>query len=159
MFGSPSSGAKAYAKVGIETGVAAASPHQLIVMLFDGAVIAVKTAMKEMQASHIAAKGAAISKAIAIIESGLRASLNKKAGGRIAENLDMLYAYMSNRLLLANLNNDPAKLEEVLKLLVDLRGAWCAIGEKSTADAPADLPAPQSAYDPLAPKNPTLVKA
>jgi flagellar protein FliS len=160
MFGSPASGAKAYAKVQVETGVAAANSHRLIVMLFDGALIAVRTALKEMQASNIAAKGEAVSKAISIIDGGLRASLDKKVGGDIAENLDALYAYMSKQLLMANLQNDPVKLEEVLKLLVDLRDAWCAIGDTNEERAPQQqLAAVKSAYDPLAPNVVTLVKA
>ncbi len=53
-------------------------------------------------------KGKSISKAIQIIDNGLRASLDKKAGGEIAEGLDALYEYMGARLLTANLNNDLA---------------------------------------------------
>src|ERR1035437_7913785 len=111
MFGLTSSGAKAYAKVGIETGVMAASPHKLIVMLFDGAMISVSDAIQHMRAGNIPAKGAAISKAISIIDDGLRASLNKEAGGELALNLEALYEYMSRRLLIANLKNQPEILE------------------------------------------------
>ena len=128
MFGSSSGGARAYAKVGLETGVAAANPHQLIIMLFDGAIVAVKAALVHMDARDAEKKGTAISKAITIINEGMRASLDKKAGGAIAENLDALYHYMVSRLLQANLNNDPALLQEVLALLAELRGAWDAIG-------------------------------
>lgn len=155
MFGSMRSGANAYAKVGIETGVVAASPHKLIVMLFDGALAAVATALQHMSTGNIAGKGQAISKAISIIDSGLRASLDRKAGGEIAVNLDGLYEYMSNRLMLANLNNQPELLEEVQRLLQDLRSAWEAI-------APAAQPAAQPqqpAQDALAPTTSGLIKA
>jgi flagellar protein FliS len=124
MFGSARSGLSAYAKVGLETGVDAATPHQLIVMLFDGAITTLVKATREMKSGNIAAKGEAISKAIMIIEGGLRASLNKKVGGEIALNLDALYQYMSNRLLHANLHNDVELIEEVRRLLIDLKGAW-----------------------------------
>src|SRR5690606_17947468 len=133
MFGSLTSGAKAYAQVGIETGVVAASPHRLIVMLFEGAIVATRAAIQQMQASDIPAKGKSISKAIAIINGGLRASLDKKAGGEIAENLDALYEYMGTQLVTANMKNEPALLEEVLKLLVDLKDAWCAIDDQPTS--------------------------
>ncbi len=83
-----------------------------------------------MSAGHIAEKGAAISKALDIINNGLRASLDKKAGGDIAGNLDSLYAYMTERLLTANLQNKAEMLEEVQTLLTDLRDAWNQIGEK-----------------------------
>ncbi len=124
MFGSPHHPSKAYAKVGIETGVEAANPHQLIVMLFEGALVVTNQALTEMRAGRIESKGQTISKAIMIIESGLRASLNKDVGGDIALNLDALYQYMSNCLFMANLHNNVTKIEEVRKLLQDLKTAW-----------------------------------
>ena len=132
MFGSRHTGVHAYANVGMETGVVAASPHKLIVMLFDGALVALGTALNGMRSGNIAEKGKSISKAIMIIDSGLRAALDKKAGGEIAEGLDALYEYMSGRLVTANITNEPAILEEVQRLLIELRDAWNAI-----ADTPA----------------------
>ena len=149
MFGSKQSGVNAYAKVGIETGVISASPHKLIVMLFDGALVSVNAAIMHMKAGDIPAKGAAISKAIMIIDSGLRASLDKKAGGDIAEGLDALYEYMGSRLLQANLKNQVDILEEVQRLLGELRGAWNAIGTDGQ---------PKPASNAM-PANPTLASA
>lgn len=165
MFGTLNSGASAYAKVGIETGVAAASPHKLIVMLFDGALVSVANAASQMRSGNISAKGQSISKAISIIENGLRASLDKKAGGNIAGNLDALYEYMCNRLLQANLKNQPELLDEIHGLLKDLKQAWESIGDvpaaaNATSPAPAEAPANQaSAYDSLAPHSARMVKA
>lgn len=150
MFGSSKmSGANAYAKIGIETGVISASPHKLIVMLFEGAIIAISNAQQHMQAGQIAAKGQSISKAIAIIENGLRASLDKKAGGEIAISLDLLYEYMNNRLILANLNNQVDLLTEVQNLLRDLKASWEAIApvNSSTAEpiqSPVDALSPRA---------------
>ncbi len=162
MFGTSNFGANAYARVGVETGVSAASPHQLIVMLFDGALMAVSDATSQMKSGNIPAKGQSISKAISIIESGLRASLDKKAGGAIAGNLDALYEYMCNRLMQANLKNQPGMLDEVRDLLKDLKQSWESIGNPATAapvtDAPAS-PSKASAYDSLTPHHSRLVKA
>ena len=130
MFGSMQRGVNAYAKVGLETSVISASPHKLIVMLYDGAIAAVKNAAKHMAAGEIAEKGTAINKAIDIVNNGLRASLDRKGGGEIAANLDALYVYMTQRLLTASLQNQTAMLDEVLGLLADLRDAWTQIGEK-----------------------------
>jgi flagellar protein FliS len=140
-------GVNAYANVGLETGIASASPHKLIVMLYDGALVALLSAKTNIAANNIAAKGTAISKAITIIDNGLRASLDKEAGGEIAANLDALYDYMSRRLLHANLKNDVPAIEEVHRLLSDLREAWVAIGDKvdQPAAAAAAAPAPQAA--------------
>jgi flagellar protein FliS len=157
MFGAKHSGANAYSKVGLETGVVAASPHQLIVMLFDGAIVSIKNAIEQMKAGDIPGKGASISKALMILESGLRASLNKSAGGQIAENLDALYEYMGRQLLAANLHNKQELLDEVLHLLKDLRTSWEAIGADATR--PAAAPKPPPAYDALAPRSSTFVSA
>jgi flagellar protein FliS len=105
-------------------------------MLFDGAMVAISNARSNIKAGKIAEKGKSISHAIAIINDGLRACLDKKAGGGIANNLDGLYEYMTNRLLQANLNNSPEMLDEVHTLLSDLRDAWVSIGKKP-ADAGA----------------------
>ena len=131
MFGTPKRGVGAYATVGLETGVAAASPQKLVVMLYDGVIVALLSAINHIKSSNVAAKGASISKAITIIDNGLRASLDQKAGGEIAQNLDALYDYMSRRLLQANMKNDIAIIEEVHGLMSDLREAWVQIGEKS----------------------------
>ncbi|WP_292935036.1 flagellar export chaperone FliS [Noviherbaspirillum sp.] len=163
MFGSTPSGANAYAKVGVETGVTSASPHKLIVMLFEGAMVAVASGIQHMQAGDIAKKGMAISKAISIIDNGLRASLDKKVGGDIALNLDALYEYMSNRLLIANLKNQPKILEEVYQLLKGLKDAWQTITppaeQQAQAQPPMQAEPKAHAYDPLAPQQSRLVKA
>lgn len=120
----------AYSQVGVEVNVAIASPYKLILLLFDGALKAISLAKFNMQKNEIAAKGESISKAIAIIDQGLKLSLDVKAGGELAENLRALYEYMGMRLLHANLKNDMDALDEVSNLLTELRGAWAAI-EKS----------------------------
>jgi flagellar protein FliS len=148
MFGTMKRGVNAYANVGLETGIASASPHKLIVMLYDGALVALLSAKTNIAANNIAAKGTAISKAITIIDNGLRASLDKDAGGEIAANLDALYDYMSRRLLHANLKNDVPAIDEVHRLLSDLREAWVAIGEKvdqTAVPAAAASAAPKTA--------------
>ena len=157
MFGTSRSGANAYAKVGLETGVVAASPHQLIVMLFEGAIAAVNAGSAHMKTGAFEEKGKAITKAVLIVEEGMRASLDKKGGGEIAANLDSLYGYIVQCLMRANLRNDPALLDEALALLTDLKSAWDAIGNTAK---PAAAPAPRAAaYDGLAPRATSFVSA
>lgn len=159
MFGSLKHGASAYATVGIETGVTSASPHKLITMLFEGAMIAISSAASMMQSGDIAGKGQAISKAITIIDAGLRVSLDKKAGGEIASNLDALYEYIGMRLLIANVKNDPEILQEVLDLMKELKGAWDEIGKTEQAPVSVQAAPQTSAYDPLAPRVSNLMRA
>jgi flagellar secretion chaperone FliS len=116
----------AYARTEVETGVESASPEQLIIMLYEGALKAIYKAKSDMLRNDAEGKGTAISKAIAIIEDGLRGALDLKAGD-IAINLDALYEYMSNRLLVANLKNEQSALDEVAKLLNELKSAWEAL--------------------------------
>ncbi|MEP7205424.1 MAG: flagellar export chaperone FliS [Casimicrobiaceae bacterium] len=119
--------AQAYAQIGLETGVAAGSPHRLILMLYDGAMKCITNAAAHLAAGRIAAKGSAVSKAIAIIDEGLKGNLDLSQGGHIATQLGELYDYMSRRLLSANLRNDPAGFSEVQALLAELREAWAGI--------------------------------
>lgn len=133
MFGTAQFGTHQYARVGLETGVVAASPHQLILMLYDGAISACIMAIPHMRNRDFEKKGALITKAIMIIESGLRLSLDKKVGGEIALSLDALYAYMGDRLFVANRKNEIEPVEEVVRLLKELKSAWEAIGETEAA--------------------------
>lgn len=134
MYTNSRNAAHAYANVGLETGVVAASPHRLIVMLYEGAELAVRMAIRHMNDGDLVKKSAAISKASTIILEGLRAALDVNQGGKIAQQLDALYDYMNKRLMLAHLKNDIAPLEEVLGLLRELHQAWNQIG---AADRPA----------------------
>lgn len=108
-----------------------ATPHGLVVLLFDAARIAVNDARAQMQLKEIAAKGVAIGKAVELIECGLKASLDLERGGQIAERLYSLYEYMVERLTLANLKNEPAPLDEVGRLLAEIQAAWRQIGPQA----------------------------
>lgn len=143
MYTNTRNAAHAYANVGLETGVVAASPHQLIIMLYEGAELAVRMAIKHMNDGDQEKKSAAITKASAIILNGLRAALDFRQGGELAQQLGALYDYMNKRLMLANINNQIKSLEEVLGLLRELHGAWQQIGT-------AGRPAPQSSSHSIA---------
>lgn len=120
----PRHGASAYANVGVQSSVLSASPHQLIVMLFDGAQTAIRMARLHMQTGNIAGKGQAISKAIDIVNLGLVAALDHERGGDLAAQLGQLYDYITRQLMRANLNNDEACLDEAAKLLEEVGSAW-----------------------------------
>lgn len=135
MFGMMRSPAETYAKISVDVAVETSDPHRLILMLFDAAIAAISLARIHMLAEEIPQKGAAISKAINLITNGLAASLDKEAGGELAERLAALYDYMAQRLLFANLKNSVAALDEVNELLSSLREAWAQIapGEQAAA--------------------------
>jgi flagellar secretion chaperone FliS len=120
------SGAAQYRKVGVQSTVDNATPHKLIDMLLEGAISKLHVARGLLEKGQIAAKGEQISWALAIVE-GLRGSLDMNGGGAIAANLDALYDYMMRRLLIANLDNDPRVIDEVIGLLSEIREGWNAI--------------------------------
>lgn len=125
MFTSVSSrAASAYKRVAAETSVQGADPHQLVGLLFDALLQCVAAARGAMARSDVAAKGAAIVKAVRIIEEGLKAGLNLQQGGEIAANLHQLYDYSILRLTQANLKNDAAALEEVARLIEPVAESW-----------------------------------
>jgi len=122
-----------YKQVGTQSGVASASPHRLIQMLMEGALEKINLAKGYMQRGEISLKGSHISWAISIID-GLRMSLDKEAGGEIAQNLDDLYDYMGRRLAEANLDNNEAMLDEVAGLIIEIKSAWDAVPEMLQAN-------------------------
>jgi flagellar protein FliS len=117
---------KQYQQVSVHSGIMDASPHRLVQMLMEGALEKIALAKGNMTNNEIANKGENISKAIAII-GGLQSSLNKDAGGEIAENLNSLYDYMSHRLVIANLRNDESILDEIAGLMVEIKMGWDGI--------------------------------
>jgi len=118
---------KAYSNIAIESKAHSSDPHKLILMLYQGALLSIASAKNQMLRKEVSAKGQSISQAIAIINDGLKASLDLSVGGELALNLSDLYGYMIQRLLQANMKNDTAILDEVSGLLMELRGAWESI--------------------------------
>ncbi len=138
MFSNPIS---AYQQLGIESEVRGADPHYLIIMLFDAAGVALRTAKTQIAQKDIPGKSDSLNKAIQIILEGLSGSLNIKDGGELAERLQALYMYMVSRLIHANLHLDIAAIEEVENLLGQISGAWReirpqAIGAKPVGHEP-----------------------
>ena len=72
-------GTQAYAQIGVESAVMSASQQQLVTMLFDGVLSALVRARLFMQDNNQQGKGVSLSKAINIIENGLRVSLDEES--------------------------------------------------------------------------------
>lgn len=120
-------GNSAYTAVSLDSEIAGATPHQLIVLLYDGAINAMKRAEIYFQSGNIARRGEMISRAINIIDNGLRAGLDHEKGGNIAEELESLYEYISRTLLEANLNKSGDKLPHLIALMTGMLETWQAI--------------------------------
>lgn len=120
--------AMAYRRVHIEAQIGgAATPHRLVSMLFDGAIEAMNNAKGAITDRNIEAKGRAISRAVGIVDGGLRASLDLGSGGKLAQDLHALYGYILSRLTYANLKSDNHAIDECISLVKPIRDAWNAI--------------------------------
>ncbi|MFT3858033.1 MAG: flagellar export chaperone FliS [Aquabacterium sp.] len=129
-----------YRQIDIETGVSGASAHHLITLLFNGALDAIAQGKGALLSRNIETKCTAITKAVRIVDEGLKAGLDMKAGGELAGQLHALYSYIVMRLTQANLRNDADALDECVRLLSPIREAWVAI-------APADATVVRAAME------------
>lgn len=124
--------ASAYKKVGIETSVDGANPHQLVRLLFDALLQSLSAARLALKHHDISTKGVEIGKSVRILEEGLITGLNLQDGGEISANLRGVYGYCVRALTQANLKNDDALLAEVIGLIEPIADAWRQIDLQPT---------------------------
>jgi flagellar secretion chaperone FliS len=110
--------------------VADASPERLVQIMFEHILANLATAhgcvqriKNNMPVSEVVTKGKVIGKAIRLIDH-LNATLDMERGREIAQNLRALYAYMLDRLTIANVNNDAGMVAEVASLVQTIKGSW-----------------------------------
>ena len=125
--------ASAYQRINVETAVSEASPHQLVNLLLEGLLQNVGAARVALKRGDIAGKGKKINNAVRIIDEGLRPALDLAKGGDIAANMNGLYGYCSLRLTEANLRNDDAALEDVIRVIEPIADGWKQIGGQVAA--------------------------
>lgn len=140
----------AYANQYFSTQVNTASPEQLLIMLYNGAIRFVGEAEEAMASGDIAFRGNRINKTIAILTE-LSATLNHEIGGEISANLASLYDYMIRELTLANARDDANRLKIVKDMLSGLRDTWLEAIEKVRAEkaalSEASIKKPEAAPD------------
>lgn len=135
-------GVKAYAKVGVESQANAASPHQLIVMLYDGLLESMRFALAHMQAKDPLRKGNEISRALRILQEGLVPALDFEKGGDISVQLMGIYDYVSQHIVIASARNDEEKLKLCIGMIENIRDAWTAIGSQAQSQMSLQASAP-----------------
>ena len=124
MFQTLNNASAAYTTIGRDMGVETASPHKLVLMLYDGALLSLALATAHLENGDRLAMSEELVRASNIISQGLRDSIDAKAGGELAERLTALYDYMSVRLQFANIKCDKKIVAEVSGLLRELKSAW-----------------------------------
>ena len=93
-------------------------------MLFDGLESKLREAKLHFESGNIAGRGAAISKAIDIVNLGLLAGLDMQKGGEIAHNLKEVYMIVAQELMEANAESDPEKLSRAMAQIARISSAW-----------------------------------
>ncbi|MCE9612504.1 MAG: flagellar export chaperone FliS [Chthoniobacter sp.] len=119
--------------------VSSATPGQLVLMLFDGALRFLATAAHGFEQANIAARNEQIHNNLVKTQKILRelqCSLDLKTGGEFAKTMFALYEFMLDQLQAANLAKDAAPIGVVERLLGEIRGAWAQMLEQA-ATVPA----------------------
>ena len=127
MYGAK--GTQAYARIEVESAVMSVSQQQLVTMLFDGALNALVRARLFLQDGNLEGKGLSLSKAINIIDNGLKIGIDETSSDELTQNLLALYSYMVRRIFQANLHNDISAIEEVENLLRNIADAWKEVAQ------------------------------
>ena len=109
-----------------------ATPEQLVVMLYDGALSSLSEASAAAARGDVATRAAGVSRSLTII-GALQSTLNVQEGGAVALELDRLYTYATQRLIDVTTKKDSTALTEVHKLLSTIREAWDHIAKEQVA--------------------------
>jgi flagellar protein FliS len=106
-----------------ETQITTTDPGTVLLLLYQGAIDALNRAAAFMATGNMADKGKQILKANDILNQFI-ASLDFEVGGELAHNLEGLYQFMLQQILIANVSNDPKPLTTVVSLLSTLKTGW-----------------------------------
>jgi flagellar secretion chaperone FliS len=106
-----------------QTQAATVDSGTLLLMLYQGTIDFLQQAQESLTRNDMGEKGRYVMKALAVI-SELLVSLDFKAGGEVAQNLEQLYLFMLDQITVANVSNDPKPLTRVIELLKTLKEGW-----------------------------------
>ena len=112
-----------YRTVDLEARAAAASPYELVLVLFDGLLDELARARGHIEAKRYQQKGASLEKCLNIL-NGLNGSLDYESGGELVQGLARLYDYCVYRLSDVSVSLSLEGLDEVVQLLGVLRDGW-----------------------------------
>lgn len=115
----PNSNLEQYRK----TAVNSASPLQLVIMLYDGAIKQMNAGKRAMLQENVFEQNNCLVKAQKIIAE-LISCLDMQQGGEISQNLLALYSFCYNKLVESNVEDDPNLIDQVIVVLSNLRSGW-----------------------------------
>jgi len=114
----------------LEARILAATPLELVVILYDEAISAVRAARSHLAAGNIRQRSRSVSRAVGILIE-LSRSLNFDAGGELSTRLAGIYGFMRDTLLEANFRQTDDGLATTEGLLVSLREAWSTVSAQA----------------------------
>ena len=112
-----------YGQMKNDTQTMYASPHQLVLMLFDGAIESMSMTIGAIQQKNIEMRGKYNTRAISIIY-GMRDCLDMNSNSELSENLYSLYQNMAQELFRAGFKDDAETIQNIQTMLKDIRESW-----------------------------------
>lgn len=109
--------------------IGGASPVQLVVMMYDGALRFMEQGKHAMKLKDLEKQNYYLLKAQKIVME-LTACLDMEQGGEIAQNLLALYGYVVNELMEANMKDLPEGIDRAIRVISDLRESWVQVEAK-----------------------------
>ena len=126
--------AKSYQAIAVTT----ASPGNLVLLMFDGALRFLSMATFGFECEDISKRNEVIHNNLIKTQNILRelqCSLDMKLGGEFSTRMFALYDYMIEELRKANMAKDKAPIEIVTRLLGEIRDAWAQMLQQSQSEA------------------------
>lgn len=132
-----SKGIQAYRKDSLKSDLASADPHRVIQLLMQGALEKLALGKGCIERSDWEGKADALTRAVEIINA-LRDALDRDANPELVDNLESLYEYMTVRITEASVSKDIGMIDQVMGLLLQIKGAWDQISSSAKQDAYQD---------------------
>lgn len=107
----------------LKSSVSTASPLQLVIMLYDGAMKQMANGKRAMIQKDTFEQNRALQKAQRIVAE-LISSLDHRQGGEIASNLFALYTFCYDKLVESNVKDDPTLIDQAMEVFTKLRLGW-----------------------------------
>lgn len=127
-------GIQAYRKDSLKSDLASADPHRIIQLLMQGVLERLALGKGYIERRDMEAKAVTLTRVVEIINA-LRDALDRDANPELVDNLDSLYSFMIEQVNEASAQQDSSKLEVVMRLMLEIKGAWDQISDVAKQEA------------------------
>lgn len=127
-------GIQAYKKDSLKSDLASADPHRIIQLLMQGVLERLALSKGYIERRDMEAKSATLTRVVEIINA-LRDALDRDANPDLVDNLEALYLFMIEQIYEASAQQDTSKLDLVMRLMLEIKGAWDQISDVSKQEA------------------------